>query len=161
MLLNIVSLPTTTKQDIKNLHVTFKAKYDAPSSEHTYHQQVHDLQCVNNEPLSEFAYCVENFVNKAYPSSQEKESCILDAYVAGVDKKLAQNTMKLKGKKLMVQLCHFINLSHFFERFELIWKIPHDSQVCGAQVPLNTPAQLDKLTRQICALQVQVASLNT
>ena len=82
---HFVSMPTATKQDIKHLYAAFKAKYDAPSSEHTYRQQVHGLQRVNNEPLSEFAYRVENLVNKAYHSSHEKHSHILDAFVAGVD----------------------------------------------------------------------------
>jgi hypothetical protein len=50
-----VSLPNTTKQDIKALCDICKAKYDAPSSEYTYRQQLHDLNRISNKLLSEFA----------------------------------------------------------------------------------------------------------
>lgn len=93
------SLPNATKEDIKSLYTVFKAKYDAPSSEYTYRQQLHDLKCVNNEPLSQFAFRVENLVNKAYPNSQVKDGRILDAFFAGVDQKLAEIYYEAESKK--------------------------------------------------------------
>ena len=142
------------------LHV-FKAKYDATSSEYTYRQQLHELKRVNNEPLSEFAYRVENLVNKAYPNSQEKESRILDAFVAGVDQKLADKYYEAAGKKPDGSAMLRRELIAFFERFEHIWKIPLHSQVSGAKASPSSPSQFDELSQHVSALQAQVVSLNT
>ena len=97
-----VSLPNATKQDIKALHEIFKAKYDAPSCEYTYHQQLHNLNRISNEPLSEFAYDrVENLVHKAYPNSNEKDIRIIDAFV--IDQNLQKYTTKLRVRNQMVR----------------------------------------------------------
>ena len=158
-----VSLPSTIKQDINGLYDVFKAKYDAPSSEYTYRQQLHDLKRISSELLSEFAYRVENLVNKAYPHSDEKNIRIIDAFVAGVDQKLAKKYYEAEGKKPDGSSMTLRELIAFFERFERIWNIPHESnesQACGTQSASTLPSQMAEITHQISALQAQVGRLS-
>ena len=151
-----LGLPTSTQQGITNLLAAFKAKYDVPSSEYTYRQQLAALRRIPNEQLSEFAYRVENLVNKAYPNSQEKDARIIDAFVAGVDPNLARKYYEAEGKKADGSIMSLRELIAFFDRFERIWNIPHDSQACGIQSPPVASPNLEEITRQISALQNQV-----
>ena len=158
-----VSLPSTIKQDINGLYDVFKTKYDAPSSEYTYRQQLHDLKRISSELLSEFAYRVENLVNKAYSHSDEKNIRLIDAFVAGVDQKLAKKYYEAEGNNPDGSSMTLRELIAFFERFERIWNIPHESnesQACGTQSASTLPSQMAEITHQISALQAQVGRLS-
>ena len=76
---------------------------------------------------------VENLVNKAYPNSEEKSLVFWMHLLLASTRNLQRNTTKLKVRKLMAR-----ERIVFFERFERIWTITHDSQACGAQASSHT-----------------------